>query len=320
MGEGFITRRGGVTAELTHITITTPPNKTTYLSLERFDPTGMVVTAHYSDGESFTTTGFTYPRGEIGNVSSVTISYTERGVTATVEQPVSVTIVDPVLNNNSQDTISKVSAAGKASSFWTVGDVKYDTLNGVLYAYQIIDFDHDDLHQSDPNYNNGNYNGGKNKAGITFQMRELHSGSFAMNSAETNTPGWSNSSMRTITMALMRGYMTDSLRSVLRTVKKLSSAGSASATIETSADDLFLLSEVELKNTTNVSFPGEGSQYSFYAAGNSAIKNRSGSAAQWWLRSPNRSSSYSYILVGTTGGLTSGTSTTAQGVAFAFCV
>ena len=39
-----------VVKKVDHIEITTPPTKTTYTAGENFDPTGMVVTAHYTDG------------------------------------------------------------------------------------------------------------------------------------------------------------------------------------------------------------------------------------------------------------------------------
>ena len=39
----------GASAELSSIEITTPPTKTEYVAGEKFDPTGMVVTAKYDD-------------------------------------------------------------------------------------------------------------------------------------------------------------------------------------------------------------------------------------------------------------------------------
>lgn len=39
-----------VVKKVDHIEITTPPTKTVYMAGDKFDPTGMVVTAHYTDG------------------------------------------------------------------------------------------------------------------------------------------------------------------------------------------------------------------------------------------------------------------------------
>ena len=41
-------------------------------------------------------------------------------------------LVDPVLNNNSWETISKVSQMGLAAQYWSVGDTKTITINGAV--------------------------------------------------------------------------------------------------------------------------------------------------------------------------------------------
>ena len=79
-------------AALTGIAITTPPTKTTYTAGEIFDPAGMVVTATYSDGSTTEgVTGCTYPTETLAaGATSVTISYTEGGVTKTATQSITV--------------------------------------------------------------------------------------------------------------------------------------------------------------------------------------------------------------------------------------
>lgn len=49
---------GGGTLRLETLTITKPPQKTTYKSGESFDPTGMVVTAGYGYGLTSDVTGY----------------------------------------------------------------------------------------------------------------------------------------------------------------------------------------------------------------------------------------------------------------------
>ena len=75
-----------VTAKYTGISVTSP-NKVKYYAGEKFDPTGMVVTANYNDGTTKTVTGYTYPTIALTTgTSSVVITYTENGLiyTATV--------------------------------------------------------------------------------------------------------------------------------------------------------------------------------------------------------------------------------------------
>lgn len=82
---------GGIT--LQSIAITTPPDTTTYTAGQVFDNTGMVVTAYYNFGLSDVVTGYTVsPSGVLtGDVTEITVSYSEGGVLKTATQPVTVT-------------------------------------------------------------------------------------------------------------------------------------------------------------------------------------------------------------------------------------
>ena len=73
-----------------------------------------------------------------------------------------------------------------------------------------------------------------------------------------------------------------------------------------------------LRHTYSVS--GEGTQYAYYKAGNSKVKNRSGSAGTWWERSPYSDSVYSFCRVNGGGGNGNGYASDSRGVAFGFCV
>ena len=80
---------------LDRIAVTTAPSKTAYKYGETFNKAGMVVTAHYTDGQSRTVSGYTYsPTGAL-NMSSttITISYSEGGATKTATQAITVSKV-----------------------------------------------------------------------------------------------------------------------------------------------------------------------------------------------------------------------------------
>ena len=92
---------------LTNIKITKAPTRTTYTEGEKFDKTGMVVTAEYSDGASKAITNYTYTPSEALKTTDekVTISYTEGEVTKTVNQDI--TVINALENNtedNKEDT------------------------------------------------------------------------------------------------------------------------------------------------------------------------------------------------------------------------
>lgn len=324
MGEAFITRRGGggVDTSLVGISITTPPNITFYYSGEVFDPAGMVVTARYADGNDFPIIGYTFPVAPmVEGQTLVTISFTERDVTVTADQSITVITVSATLAENSWDVIGRVSAAGRAATTWKIGDTKTERMNYYDILFEIIGFDHDNLNIADPRYADTSYNKNKKKAGITFCMKEVWSGSnWSMNPTNTNVGGWENSDMRITHTQTLRGYMSSALRGVLRTVSKLTSAGDNSSTILTSADQLFPLSEIEVFGTTARSFAGEGERYAYYIAGNSTIRRRASTAVVWWLRSPSSGDSSSFAAVTTSGSIGVYGAGTGQYHPTAFCV
>lgn len=212
------------------------------------------------------------------------------------------------LESTSWADISSISELGLAQKYFAVGDTKSIKVNGVSYQVRIIGFNHDNL-----------TSGGK--AGITFQMVDCLNTTYQMESSNINTNGWINCAMRkTHLRSTIWGQLESSLKSVIKTVNKLASAGNQSATIQTAQDTLFLLSEVEIFGKVTYSKAGEGSQYAYYAAGNSTIKKVNGSAGIWWGRSPYGSSTADFCRVGNSGNATIAAASTSTGVAFGFCV
>jgi len=78
--------------QLTGLTITNAPNKTTYIEGQNFDPAGMEVTAVYNDSTSKPVTNYKVTDGNnlTAGKTSVTLSYTEGGVTKTTTQKITV--------------------------------------------------------------------------------------------------------------------------------------------------------------------------------------------------------------------------------------
>lgn len=71
-------------ATLTDISVKTAPNKTSYKEGEKFDPTGLVLTATYSDGTTGDiTTGYTYSPTEALKSTDTTVTITYGGQTTT---------------------------------------------------------------------------------------------------------------------------------------------------------------------------------------------------------------------------------------------
>ena len=94
-------KSGSASAQLTikapkaldSISVKTAPTKTSYIAGQNFDSTGMVIEKKYNDNSTATATGWTVTDGSnlTAGKTSVTISYTEGGVTKTTTQAITVT-------------------------------------------------------------------------------------------------------------------------------------------------------------------------------------------------------------------------------------
>ena len=216
------------------------------------------------------------------------------------------------LGSLSWSQVAAISKMGLASTLFHIGDEKTLTVNGVSYTAVIIGFDHDTP------VDTATY--GRNKAGITWQLKNCMNNKYPMNSSNTNNGGWTSCAMRTSTMATLLSQMASDLKNAIVKVKKLSSAGDQSDAINTTEDSLFLLSEVEIFGSTTHAKAGEGSQYEYYQSGNSRVKTVNGSASYWWERSPNGSGSTDFCLVSSVGSAAHANASSSYGVAFGFCV
>ena len=250
------------------------------------------------------------------------------------------------LEDMSWEEISAISRAGKAASIFHVGQEKKIALStGESVTAVILGFNHDDL-------------SGGGKAGITFGLKNCLKTTYNMNSSDTNSGGWGSSAMRS-RMSTFKGYLPTALKNAIRSVTKKTSAGAQSTTINTTTDDLFLFSHVEVFGTnfynqadspSLYSVAGEGKQYDYYKgktwissykkttvdsfgtarnfSANTYYQENSfkglgdtaTSADFWWLRSPDASGSYTFCCVNGFGYVVSSYASGSVGVCFGFCV
>lgn len=214
---------------------------------------------------------------------------------------------DPVFANNTWAKIIKACQNKEVPETWTVGSQKAMTINGTAYAIDIIGKNHD------------GYADGSGKVPLTFQMHDCYGIQYAMNGSNTNVGGWTSCAMRTTHLPAILARMPTEVQNGIREVYKLTSAGNQSTAINITSDKLFLLSEVEVFGSVHYSKSDEGTQYDYYKAGNSKVKNYNGSAYYWWERSPigTGSASFCYVLSG--GKAHYNYAGYAYGVAFGFC-
>lgn len=247
--------------------------------------------------------------GKANGSATITISVAAgTNYTAPTSKTCAVTVSFLKDNFADNDWASIIAAchSGSVPSTWVVGNSKTMTINGASYQVDIIGKNHD------------TYTAG-GKAPLTFQLHDCYADTKAMNSSNTNSGGWTSCAMRSTHLPAILALMPTEVQNGIREVNKLTSAGSQSATINTTADKLFLLSEVEIFGSTTYSEAGEGTQYDYYKAGNSKVKKRNGSAAYWGERSPYASNSTHFCLVDSSGDANTSTASYAPGVAFGFC-
>ena len=325
---------------LSSIEITTPPSRTAYFSGETFNKAGMVVTARYNDGSSQTVTGYTYsPAGALsqGN-TTITVSYSEGGVTKTTTQAITVTVISNTLNSNSWATVKAVSDAGQGANYWDVGDTKTITINGTVGATSfsnlsinvfILGFNHNASREGSNRIHFKIGKIGSTQVGLCdsqYSNSTSTSGAFTMNTSNTNSGGWANCHMRKTVLGsdatptsprantLLAALPAD-LRAVMKPITKYSDntgGGNNTASYVTSTTDyLPLLAEFEYHGARTYANSAEQNfqqQYEYYRAGNSKVHykhNATGTAACAWCRSVYAGDAYGFCLV-STGGIATG--------------
>lgn len=277
---------------LTGIAITTQPTKTTYAVGGSFDSTGMVVTATYDTGATKEVTGFTFSPQTFSSAGTktVTISYTENGVTKTAT--LSVTVIQ--VGAFATSTWAEIKAAVQAgiggldlSEFWAVGDTKSVTLTtNEVIELQIAGFNHD-------TYSDGV------TAPVTLVMKDCLNTKAQMNSNSTNTGGYPASAMKTYVETNIYDKLPSDFKGLVAPVKKKWYTTYNQTSSLTEGDyNVWLLSEMEVFGTNTYTVgAGEGSKYDVFTDNASRIKKVNGTDDFWWLGSCCKSDPAGFAVV-----------------------
>ena len=209
------------------------------------------------------------------------------------------------------------------SDYWAVGDIRSVSLSAMsatgvgeshsaqTVQFAIADFDHDDLTTAI---------NGHSKAAVTLtQVHSLNTEGY-MNSSNTNSGGWTSCARRTWCNNVYYNALPTTIKNAVKSVNKLTSAGSQSSTINTTSDNIFLLSDIEIFGSTTYSVSGEGIQYSYYKTSSNRIKQVNGSNYYWWGRSPSSGSSTSFCYVYYDGSADSSAAYYTHGLAPCLCI
>ena len=194
---------------------------------------------------------------------------------------------------------------------WAYKITPGDAITVNNYVYAVMGFNNFAL------TNQSHYGGTHTTAGLTFGMVDCV-GRYKMNSDRTNSGGWRECLMRTSTMPTLQSGMPDTLAQV-----KVPYVNYGQSAILYSDDYLFLPAEKEVSGTRKYSIEAEANaltQFAYYKNGGSIIKNFSGSAVHWWLRSAYYNSSSNFCNVAASGKYNNNYASTSLGAAPCFCV
>ena len=223
---------------------------------------------------------------------------------------------DPVLENNDWETISEIAKAGKAAEYWKIGDTKTFAMGSGGYSNwtaQIVAFDYNDVADV------SNY--GRAKAGITFQFVEATENTYTF--MKTNYNYWDSSYVRT-NINYYYDSIEDELKAVIVPVNTKYLTKYNGTSFGTVVDKLYVASRTEMEGgVVGSSQVLEGTQFPYYANGNTRIKYRPGTTEKraYWTRSPGINSMYRYYVNASSGSISSADGrNVSYAVAPCFCV
>ena len=179
-------------------------------------------------------------------------------------------LAPPSLAASPWDYIAMVSEAGLAREAYVLGDTKSLTSSMGTYDVQIIGFDHDFYSVPKP---------GRERAGITFQMKTPTGANYIMDSDTRFVQEWEYVNMRTDQLPLIFDSLPVELQDAIKMVRKYTSLYNRTLGSVTT-DDLFLFSDYELLGYKSVysDYPF-AQQYEYYRCGHTPYKN-----TPYWLR------------------------------------
>ena len=209
--------------------------------------------------------------------------------------------------DNSWEDIILACRMRQVPETWVEGNYKKMTINGKEYQIDIIGRNHD------------SYANGTGLAPLTFQFHELYETEYPMMGSYTNKGGWGSSKMRSTHLPVILAKMPDFVQAAIQPVNKLTSAGNKSSTIQTTADKLFLLSEVEVFGSVENSAEGEGKMYIYHRDNFRRKAMINGAYNGWFLRSPRVYDAVLFCYVDDDGYYSTTGGDTPWGVAPAWC-
>lgn len=308
---------------LSSIAITTQPTKKTYEQGDALNLSGMVVKATYTSGATANVTGWTSSPANGATLSTlgsqtVTVSYSENGVTKTATLIVTVNVkIVTWAGGTDSEIAAMVEAADKGlielADYWAVGDERSVNLSamaatgvGESHTAQTVK-----LVLMDKTCTGFTLatttQGGKTKPSFIVGLKNALATAGYMNSSDTTTNGWSGCARRTWCNNVFRTAIPTALRGIFKQFKwKQGKGGGATSGLLETTDYFGFAPEKAIFGSRSYSFSDEAAlyaQWTWYATAANRIKKygESGSAGIWWECSPYSGNGYYFCRVSGSG-------------------
>ena len=241
-----------------------------------------------------------------GNVS-VTVSYTENGITATSTITITVSDLKIVTWANGTDAeIAKMVEAAdagqiKLSDYWSVGDTRKVTLSAQNHSVSGLSYGTSIPSQSVElvlmNVGGKTLTNGKTCSFIVGTKNSLvgsNNSYFDLNSNGTNSGGWAKCPRRTWLNYVIPKALPTTLSGIFKQFTNTNNSGG------NTTDYFALPSEWEVFGKNTYSGESSGTQFTWYKTSSNRVKTFNGSDRYWWERSVY--SSYSHYFCGVSSG------------------
>ena len=302
-----------VTRVLSSIAITTQPTKRNYTKGETLNLSGMVVKATLNSGNSAVVTSYTTSpaNGSVLNTIdtiTVTVSYTENGVTKTANTTVTVSAKIVTWASGTDAEIADMVAAADAGQidlkdYWAVGQERTVSLAamaatgvGETHAAQTATLILMDAACIGFTLAAATA-GGKAVPDFIVGLKNCLAESGYMNSSNTNTNGWQGSTRRTWCNNVFRSAIPSAIRGIFKQFKwKQGKGGGSSSGLLETTDYFGLPPEKAIFGSNSYAFADEAvlyAQWDWYKTSANRIKKlgNTGSASGWWECSPKSGNS-----------------------------
>ena len=333
---------------LTGLSITTQPAKTSYYKGDALDLTGMVVTATFSSGASEdVTSGCSFSPAAGSALSSygtvtVTVTYTENGVTKTASFTVSVSVKTVTwAGGTDEEIVAMVEAADQGlinlSDYWAVGDTRTVQLSamsatGVGESQSAQEVDLVLMHAGGYELNEAVASGRTTCSFIVGQKDSLANAGY-MNSSDTNSGSWDGSARRAWCNSVYKNALPSTLLPIFKQFKTITAQTYNGSTNQESVDYFALPAAKEVFGGSATSAGSATShsnltefnalfQFDYYKTASNRVKKlgKTGSANFWWERSPFCSDSAGSCVVSSGGAAYGSGASSSYGLAPFGCI